>query len=242
MLRGLVVATQFLTRIPMPGRAVEAREIAPAMIWFPAVGALVAGATAAIVVFTQPRLGQSSIVLGLIFAALVTGGLHEDGLMDASDGLGGGYTRERALEIMKDSRIGSFGAIAIVLLYLARFTLFAQLGPKLLVILPATAALSRATSIVLMSWLPNARAQGLADDAGHGLSPVTVIAGLLLAIAMAAVLAPRSALLMVAIAAVFTGAAGLYFRKRLGGIVGDALGAVIVIAEVLMLGAVVAWR
>jgi adenosylcobinamide-GDP ribazoletransferase len=234
MLRGFVVATRFLTRVPMPGRAVEVHELAPAAAWFPLIGALVGGVTAATIVYTQPRLGASSIVLGLIVAALLTGCFHEDGLADACDGLGGGFTRERALAIMRDSRIGSYGAIALVLLYLARFTLFAQLGRPLLVILPAAAALGRGTSIALMAWLPNARAEGVAEEVSRDLRPWTVIVGITLTIALAAIAWPL-ALPMLGVAAAITLLAGLYLRHRLGGITGDTLGAVNVIVEVASL-------
>src|SRR5258708_24726368 len=87
MLRGFVVATRFLTRIPMPGRPVEGHELSESVAWFPLVGALIGGATAGIIVVTSPWLGQSSVVLGLICGALITGGLHEDGLAHACDGL-----------------------------------------------------------------------------------------------------------------------------------------------------------
>ena len=228
MMRGFVVATRFLTRVPLPGRAVESHELAPATAWFPLIGALVGAITAAIVVFT------SSVVLGLIAAALLTGCFHEDGLADACDGLGGGFTRERALAIMRDSRIGSYGAIALILLYLARFTLFAQLGRALLVTLPAASALGRGTSIALMAWLPNARAEGVADEVSRDLRPLTVIAGIALTIALAAIAWPL-ALPMLGVAATITLLAGFYLRHRLGGITGDTLGAVNDIVEVASL-------
>lgn len=228
MMRGFVVATRFLNRVPVPGRAVEVYELAPAAAWFPLIGALVGAITAAIVVFT------SSVVLGLIVAALLTGCFHEDGLADTCDGLGGGFTRERALAIMRDSRIGSYGAIALVLLYLARFTLFAQLGRTLLVTLPAAAALGRGTSIALMAWLPNARAEGVAEEVSRDLQPWTVVAGIALTIALAAIAWPL-AVPMLGVAAAITLLAGFYLRHRLGGITGDALGAVNVIVEVASL-------
>lgn len=228
MMRGFVVATRFLTRLPVPGRAVEVRELAPATAWFPLIGALVGAITAAIVVFT------SSVVLGLIVAALLTGCFHEDGLADTCDGLGGGFTRERTLAIMRDSRIGSYGAIALVLLYLARFTLFAQLGRTLLVTLPAAAALGRGTSIALMAWLPNARAEGVAEEVSRDLRPWTVVAGIALTIALTAIAWPL-ALPMLGVAGAITLFAGFYLRHRLGGITGDTLGAVNVIVEVASL-------
>lgn len=222
--RGFIVATRFLTRVPMPGRAVEADELAPSAAWFPIVGALIGGATAAVAVFTTPWLA-------LIFAALLTGCFHEDGLADACDGLGGGFTRARKLEIMRDSRIGSYGAIALVLLYLARFTLFTQLGRALLFVLPAAGALGRGAGVAMMAWLPAARAEGVAEETSRTLRPFTVIAAMATTAAIVAALRPALALPFIAAAIAITAAFGFYLRNRLGGVTGDTLGAVTVIVE-----------
>jgi adenosylcobinamide-GDP ribazoletransferase len=231
-MRAFVVAVRFLTRVPMPGRDVEASELAGAAAWFPTVGAGVGAFTAgAITLAARACALDVAIVIGLAFAALVTGAFHEDGLADACDGLGGGFTRERALEIMRDSRIGSYGAIALVLLYLARFTLFRELGTaKMYVALPAAACLARATSVALMAIFPS-------DREGRTLDKGTVAFGLLSAIAVAIALGQIA---MIAASAIVTIGASLYFRRRLGGITGDCLGAVNVIAEVASLACGVA--
>ncbi len=235
MLRGFVVATRFLTRIPMPGRDVEVHELAPSVAWFPLVGALAGGVVAGVIIYTKPFLGDAAIVLGLIVATLLTGAFHEDALADTCDGLGGGFTRERALEIMRDSRIGSYGAAALVLLYLARFTLLARFGRELFFVLPAAFALGRATSIVLMAWLPNARAESVADNTARGLRPLTVILGLVMTIALTALLPVKIAISMIVAAGLLTMLFGLYLQRRLGGITGDTLGALNVITEVATL-------
>jgi adenosylcobinamide-GDP ribazoletransferase len=207
------------------------------VVWFPLVGAACGAATAGVIALLAPPVGLDvAIVLGLVFAALLTGAFHEDGLADSTDGLGGGQTRERALEIMKDSRIGTYGAVALVLLYLARFTLFRELGAaQLLLALPVAGALGRAGGAALMAWLPAARAVGMAADASGSLRPRTALIACLCALVLAAILggAGGGALLgaSVAVAAVI----GLWLRRRLGGVTGDALGLTCVAVEIAAL-------
>lgn len=243
MLRSAIVATQFLTRIQLSRRAVEAHELARAVAWFPLVGAIVGAGIAAITWLLEPLIGLgAAIVAGLVFGAVLTGGLHEDGLADTCDGLGGGFTRERALEIMRDSRIGSYGAVALILLYAARFTLFQSLGAAaLLLALPAASSLGRASSVVLMAWLPNARAEGMADTVAQSLGRGTVVIGIVTALIVTAILTGTAAPAILIAAAVLIIASALYLRHRLGGITGDALGAVNVAVETIAIATAVAW-
>lgn len=242
-LRSAIVAAQFLTRVPLSRRAVEAHELAGAVAYFPLIGALIGAGIAGIVFAAAPLLGLDvAIVAGLVFGALLTGAFHEDGLADTCDGLGGGVTRARALEIMRDSRIGSYGAVALILLYAARFTLFRALGgAQLLLALPAASALGRASGVVLMAWLPNARSEGVADDVARSLGRGTIVIGVATPLIIAAVLCGTAAPVLVAVAALITIAAAFYLRRRLGGITGDCLGAVNVVVEVTTLAGTVAW-
>jgi adenosylcobinamide-GDP ribazoletransferase len=244
MLRGAVVAVQFLTRIPLSRRAIETHELSGALAWFPLIGALVGTGIAGVIALSTRLLGfDAAIVAGLIFGALLTGALHEDGLADACDGLGGGFTRGRALEIMRDSRIGSYGAVALVLLYAARITLFRALGGPipLLFAVPAAFALARASSVALMAWLPNAREEGLAGDVARSLGGATVTIGIAAAAIISILLCGRAAMVLVAVAVLVTLTSGFYLRHRLGGITGDCLGAVNVIVEVAAVAAAVVW-
>lgn len=245
MLRSAVVAVQFLTRVPLSRRVVETEELARAVAFFPLVGALVGAGIAGVTFAVTPLLGLDvAIVAGLIFGALLTGAFHEDGLADACDGLGGGFTRERALEIMRDSRIGSYGAVALVLLYAARFALFRTLGATaLLLVLPAASALGRAAGVALMAWLPNARGEGVAmdfDKAAASRRTPYVIA-MATPLILAALLCGLSSVLLVGAAVIVTLGAGLYLRRRLGGVTGDCLGAANVITEVAVLACAVGW-
>lgn len=242
-LRSAIVAAQFLTRVPLSRHAGETHELARAVAYFPLIGALVGAGVAGVIAAAAPLLGLDvAIVAGLVFGALLTGAFHEDGLADACDGLGGGFTRDRALEIMRDSRIGSYGAVALVLLYAARFTLFRTLGvAELLLALPVASALGHAGGVVLMAWLPNARNEGVADDVAHSLGRGTIAIAMATPLIIAAVLCGIAAPMLVAAATVVTVAAVFYLRYRLGGITGDCLGAVNVVVEVTTLACAVSW-
>ena len=137
--RHYLLAVQFFTRLPVTGRLADWVGYSPAMLrasaaHFPGVGWLVAAVAAAVYAALHMALGAQpwvplvAAVFCTITTVLVTGGFHEDGLADVADGLGSGAPRERALEIMKDSRIGAFGAMALVLALLAKVSLLALLG------------------------------------------------------------------------------------------------------------------
>lgn len=134
-----LLALQFFTRLPVTGALAQWVGFSPAMLrastaHFPGVGlvvGLVAAATyTALCLYLPPAAGITSVaaVFSTMASVLLTGGFHEDGLADLADGLGGSYRRDRALEIMKDSRIGAFGAMALVLALLAKVSLLALLG------------------------------------------------------------------------------------------------------------------
>ena len=246
LLNDLKIATVFLTRLPVRvAGPLAMRDLAGAVHLFPLVGALV-GLIGAAAYGLGHGLGLPSFpcaVLALAATALVTGALHEDGLADTADGLGAGADRARALEIMRDSRIGSFGAVALVLTLLARISALAAIaGEPLLVAgaLVAAGAASRATMPVVMRLQPSARASGLAADAGRP-EPAQVAGAVLVALALAFALLPvpvaaAAALGGAAVAAVAAAALG----RRFGGCTGDTLGAVQQLAEVAFLFGVVA--
>ena len=138
-IRHFLLALQFFTRIPVTGRLAEWVGYSPAMLrasaaHFPGVGVVIGGAAAgvfAILVLILPDTTFTPLVaaaLSTVATVWLTGGFHEDGLADVADGLGGSYDRERSLEIMKDSRVGAFGAMALVLALLCKVALLALLG------------------------------------------------------------------------------------------------------------------
>ncbi|MEP6963957.1 MAG: adenosylcobinamide-GDP ribazoletransferase [Polaromonas sp.] len=138
-IRQYLLAVQFFTRIPITGRLADWVGFSPELLrasaaHFPGVGVVVGAVAAAVFALLQAALPDTSFtalvaaVFSTIATVLLTGGFHEDGLADVADGLGGSYDRERALDIMKDSRVGAFGAMALVLALLCKVALLALLG------------------------------------------------------------------------------------------------------------------
>ncbi|WP_099866707.1 adenosylcobinamide-GDP ribazoletransferase [Pararhizobium haloflavum] len=231
-------AVAFLSRLPVPAgffvgddgrltRVVRAFSLAGLIIALPQ-----ALAAAALMVIAAPDL--VSAVLVLFVLVLTTGSLHEDGLADTADGLGAGGDRERALAVMKDSRTGVYGVVALVLTLALRAAalaaLFAILPPTALVlVLFAAACLSRAAMVWHWHMLPSARTTGVAAAAGRpdpgaarlALASGIVIAGSLIVLAMG----PVASLVLLAAAALALFSFTSRTRRRLGGHTGDTIGA-----------------
>lgn len=228
----------FLTRLPLPTFDFRGRTLAHAIWAAPLVGIAVAVA-ASIVHTLASAVGLSPEVaaaLTLAAAMLVTGCLHEDGLSDVADGFGGGKTREQKLAIMRDSRIGAYGAAALLMSALIRWTALVQLGNPFFVFcgLVAAHAASRALLPAFMHVVPPARADGLAANAGTASQDTAYVA---LAIGVVALLAlGLSGLVAAAIvlAAVFVGFRALCLRQ-IGGQTGDTLGALQQFGEIAVL-------
>lgn len=231
----LAVALALLTRLPLPRLpdAAFARQ-AQASWAFPLAGLTVGGLAAAVAFLTQSA--PPTIAAGLTLAALIllTGAMHEDGLADSADGLWGGMTPERRLEIMRDSRVGSYGVVALILMLGLRWSTIAALLPDGPLILITAAVGSRAMMPALMAALPHARHDGLAHDVGRPSAQVAAI-GLGLALAICLWLMGMDIFLPLLIAAALTTLLGRLARARLGGITGDILGAAQQLSELAIL-------
>ena len=243
-LRAAAAAVTFLTRVPI-GRAVvlDAGDVARGAVLFPLVGAGVGALAGVIAVVLHPMLPAFlAAAIAVAVAVVVTGAMHVDALADIADAAGVS-TRERALEVMRDSRVGAFGAAAIALDLLIKVGAVAALldtGDAFAALVVA-GALSRAAPAPLAAVLPYPRAGG---------GPGSVLAGRVsrLAAAFAVVLAVGIALLatgasgawLAAAACVVAMVLGLVYRRWLGGATGDALGAVTEIAEATVLVVAVA--
>jgi adenosylcobinamide-GDP ribazoletransferase len=124
----MVVAFQFLTRIPMPSTKFEADSLARAVKFFPLVGLVIGAGAVLVQKLLISHLGRPLVALAVLTSlVMVTGCLHEDGVADVADGFGGGWTKDQILLILKDSRIGSYGATALTLSLLARYLLLVSL-------------------------------------------------------------------------------------------------------------------
>src|SRR6266516_3729781 len=236
-LKELVAAIRFLSIIPVPGKFFDTEEEDADMIigaaYFPSVGLLLA---------TSPFL-PPLVLSGVIVAAQVvlTGGLHMDGLMDSSDGLFGGGSPQRRLEIMRDSRVGSFGVLAGGCVLLLKFAVFATLrvhllGQAVLMVLPV----ARWAMILTVSLFPSARPTGLGAAFRRTLSTSRLVVAGITALIVVLVVGHLVGLLLLFVGSLAAVATGAWATRRLGGLTGDSYGAIEEVAEVVMLLLIVA--
>jgi adenosylcobinamide-GDP ribazoletransferase len=156
----LLVAFQFLTRLPISSIPYQPDSLSRSAKFFPVVGLVIGLGASVLQHFLGPHLNQALVALLILtFLVLITGGLHEDGLADTVDAFGGGWNREQVLTILRDSRIGSFGALALVISVLARFLLLSIIPVNRFTALVVSAhVLCRWTTLPLSYFLPPARA------------------------------------------------------------------------------------
>ena len=235
--RDVLLALSLLTRLPLPRLPEEAFATQARAGWAFPVAGLVVGVLVAGTGAVALAMGLSPVIAaGLCLAAqaIVTGAMHEDGLADTADGFWGGWTVERRLEIMADSRIGTYGVLALILSGLLRWSALSvvlTLSPWLLI---AVAVISRAGLPVLMTALPRARPGGLSDQVGRpqGLGvALSVGIGLVLVLMVsAAALAPLMLATLLSL-----GFCGAIARAKIGGQTGDVLGAAQQMVEIACL-------
>ncbi len=261
-LRHYLLALQFFTRIPITGRLAAWVGYSPAMLnassaHFPGVGWPVAAVAVGCYAALYQGLGAGAMVplaaavFSTIATVLLTGGFHEDSIADVADGLGGAASRERALEIMKDSRIGAFGAMALVLALLAKTSLLAHLGTHglgaALAALVGGHVLSRFWPLLLihsMAYVSDP-GQSKSKPLAERTTPGALAAGVLWCIVpLALVWQTQSAAFLIASMLVSAlGAMYLQWRfaRRLQGFTGDCLGTVQQVSEIgFYLGAALA--
>jgi adenosylcobinamide-GDP ribazoletransferase len=228
----------FFTRLPLPHFEFCSRALAQAIWAAPLVGVAVAVA-ASIAHLLASATGLSPEVaaaLALATAMLVTGCLHEDGLSDVADGFGGGKTREQKLEIMRDSRIGAYGAAALTMSVLIRWSAIAQLGNSFSVFcgLVAAHAASRALLPAFMHLVPPARTDGLAANAGSASADAAYISLAISAVALLALGISGLVVAAILLALVFFGFRAFCIHQ-IGGQTGDTLGALQQLGEMAVL-------
>lgn len=248
MLKGLVTALRTLTVFPVPGR--DAEKLSSALPWFPMVGALVGG-----ILYTVARGAgalsplawpEATAVLVVAGGAIITRGLHLDGIADWADGFWGARDKDRVLTIMKDPRVGAFGVVALVTVLLAKWVCVTRLAMAgdLRWIVVAT-IVSRTMQVGLAVSYPYARAAG--GTAGPFVSGARwphLLSALLIAVALLVAMGRKNPLFLtaLAIAWVMMRLFGAWCRRRVGGITGDLLGAGSELTEtaVLLIGAALA--
>jgi adenosylcobinamide-GDP ribazoletransferase len=242
-LRGWVgdvgIAVSLLTRVPMPhpDGAMPA-GLARAQRAFPLVGAMIGVAVGLVDRFLLamgvPALAAAALALGA--SAALTGALHEDGLADVGDGFGGGRDRAAKLLIMRDSRIGTYGAIVLLVGFSARLSALASLPPAAIIPgLVVAHALARAAIPVLAARMPFARDDGLGKSAGRP-EAVIAVTTVVIAVVIALLCLPvKTALLAVVVTVAAAAAMAALAWQQIGGVTGDVFGAAEQVAETAVL-------
>ena len=235
-IRLLLTAVQYFTRIRVPAWVGHAPErLTGAVRYFPAIGLIVGASGAAVMWLTSLVLPVPlPAILSTVITVLMTGAIHEDGLADTADGIGGGTTRERALEIMKDPRIGVFGAIALMLALLTKIATLSLMPLwTAMAALVAAHAFSRLCAVLVIF---GGRYVGSADRSRSAPVVESVrIGDVIIAAAFglpALVMFGVTAIVAVVIALVMVGLLSRWCVQRIGGYTGDTLGATQQVAEI----------
>ena len=235
----LRTAVTFLTRVPLPHpEGTPPANLARAQRVFPLVGAAI-GAAVGLLYLGLRIVGVPDLAgagLALAASALLTGALHEDGLADVADGFGGGREVATKLDIMRDSRLGTYGALALMVSFVVKLSALAALDDAIVVqSLIVAHALSRGALPLMSMSLPMARQDGLAANGGRPDLPVVATAGAL-ALVIALLLLPLAeALFAVLVAVAAAIGMGWLAQRQIGGQTGDVLGATEQVGESALL-------
>lgn len=240
-LRGARAAFTFLSRIPVAGFPYRAEDWRWAPAHFPLVGAVVGAFSAGAYALAHPLGSTVAALLSLSLSILLTGALHEDGLADSADALGGAHERERVLAILKDSRIGTYGALALVLSVALRASAIGQLPPAMAGTIVLVHCLARVGPVWLLATQPyvsspNSGSKGAIFEGAGSIQALLASLYGVISLSLCSVagwLRPRDALVLLAGVALSTALLARYFKGRVGGITGDLLGASEQIAELV---------
>jgi adenosylcobinamide-GDP ribazoletransferase len=231
----LLVAFQFLTRLPISRIPHQPDSLSRSAKFFPVVGLAIGLGASVLQRLLTPHLTRALVaLLVLTFLVLITGGLHEDALADTADAFGGGWNRGQVLTILRDSRIGSFGALALMLSVLARFLLLSILPVnRFTALLVSAHVLCRWTTLPLSYFLRPAReTEGQGARIAQKITPISFLIGTLLSFAIVLYLMRREFWIPALVALVITGLSGLYYFRRIGGVTGDCFGATNQLTEI----------
>ena len=230
-----LVAAQFLTRFPVPRVRFDPDSLSRAAKFFPVVGLIIGLGASVLQRIAAPHLSHPLVaLLVLTFLVLITSGLHENGLADTADGFGGGWNREQVLTILRDSRIGSFGALALVLSVLARFLLLSSLPVnRFTAFIVSAHVLCRWTTLPLSYFLAPAReSDGQGARIAQKISPASLLICTLLSFAIVFYFMRTEFWIPVLVAPVITALSGQYYSRRIGGVTGDCFGATNQLTEI----------
>ena len=242
MIRLFFATLSFISRLPVPSRLVqglEVQEYVRGIVTFPFVGVVLGGISGGVFMLLQPWCGAPLAALFAVLAlALLTGGFHLDGLADTCDGVFSARTRERMLEIMRDSRLGTHGGLALVFVLVAKILVISELSLRGLAVpaaLAAACAAGRGCAVVMMYGHRYAREEGLGNLFIGKVTFTQTVITLALALLVAVGLEGARGLTAVLITVLAIFLLGLMLKRTLGGQTGDTLGAAIELGELVFL-------
>jgi len=232
-MRTFLAAVSFLTIVPVNGKSVLPGRAA---VFFPVIGVLLGAAGAGLFIAASFALPVSlAALLTVTFWTVISGVLHEDGIADVADAMRAGRTREKMLAILKDSRIGTYGAVAIVLSLAARWQALEHVpAAHILFVCILAQAVPRA-AMVALAWVSRPSGDGLGLAFTSSLTTAGALAAIAQGLAASMLLGWRAGLLIVAGAYLIVRGARAYFYKRIGGVNGDCLGATEQLLEIFIL-------
>lgn len=233
-LRDLLSAFQFMTRLPLPSVSTQPAPLSRAAKFFPIVGLAIGLGAAGLHRMLSGHVSRPILaVTVLLYLVLITGGLHEDGLADAADGFGGGWTKDKILLIMRDSHIGVYGVIAVTLSLLARYVLLGELAAvRFSSYVIAAHVLCRWTTLPLGVFLPPARQEGQGAQLAQRTSIPSLILATVITLAICYWLLRTQMWPPVVVTVILTLLTAAYYRSQIGGVTGDCFGATNQLTEI----------
>ena len=233
MIGSVRVAFSFLTRLPAGRSTDSVDDVSRSAVWFPLVGAVVGAVVGGVYVgLSQLADPLVSAAVAVTAGVMLTGGFHEDGLGDIADGFGGGWDSQQRLQIMKDSRLGTYGVLAIGCSLLIRVSaLSAMSGRDALLVAIGAHLLARNWALVTLGFAPPAGASGLAALTRPGAKRAVAAVGTGWLVVALVVLGPERGAVMAGAGAVATVATVWLAKRKIGGVTGDVLGAIEQVAE-----------
>lgn len=237
-MRGFILAWEFLTIIPLTrNRDVRPEELAASMAYFPLVG-LILGIILSISNIGFLKILPSSVVDAMLIAELIilTRGLHIDGFVDTIDGLAGGKTKEDILHIMRDHRVGALGVVGVIMLIMIKYlSLNSAPSASKNLIMITMPMMSRWLQVVFTNMYSYARQDGMGKAFVEGVRGRQAWIATIFTALVLIFLFKFNAILIMVLMAIVTYLMGIYFKKTLGGITGDVIGAVSEVSEVMFL-------
>ncbi|OHD70597.1 MAG: cobalamin 5'-phosphate synthase [Spirochaetes bacterium RBG_16_49_21] len=244
ILKGFILQLQFLTRMPLPVHLrFDERVFAGGVVFAPLIGLFIGAVSAGMYLIAAGILGSRSLAVLIALTAEIaaTGGLHLDGLADACDGLFSSRDREGILAIMKDSRLGTNGAVALIILILGKFLMIAAVPDsdiiKCLLIMPVLSRMTVAWSAGISPYAGKSREGPAPGLIGH-IGVAGIVLTTIISMAISMLFFKFRAVILAMIIIAFTLLVNFYAKKKIGGITGDIIGAVIETSEAVFLLAV----